>query len=135
MRGMTTFTELHLGDGTPVRFEVMSAVEVETVEPIGPEADGESEELPEGMGHSVPVARGRRVGTSAVEALRTTLQPLGLLLQEVHDAVTTAPSPPQEVNVTFGLQIGQDLRLGVVGGSGQAHLTVSATWQPTPHAG
>ena len=49
--------------------------------------------------------------------------------------VLHAPSPPQEVNVTFGLQIGQDLRLGVVGGSGQAHLTVSATWQPAPHAG
>ncbi|MFC4608407.1 CU044_2847 family protein [Streptomyces maoxianensis] len=133
---MATFTELQLGDGTLVRFEVVSsAAEGGAAEPMGPEVELECEELPEGMGHGVPVARGGAVGMSVVQALRTTLKPLGLLLQEVHDAVTTAPTPPEEVNVTFGLQIGQDLRLGIVGGSGQAHLTVSATWQPALHAG
>jgi hypothetical protein len=55
---------------------------------------------------------------------------LGPLLQEVHDAVTASPTPPREVNVTFGVELGQDLKLGIVSATGKAHLTVSATWQP-----
>ncbi|WP_329377349.1 hypothetical protein OG625_06920 [Streptomyces sp. NBC_01351] len=127
---MATFTELQLGDGTPVRFEVTSPAGP-AEPPPAPEAAGD---LPDGMGHSVPVARGgggQAVATFAVETLRTALQPMGILLQEVHDAVTASPSPPHEVNVTFGVQVGHDLKLGIVGGNGQAHLTVSATWQPT----
>jgi len=30
------------------------------------------------------------------------------------------------------VQVGQDLKLGIVGGSGQARLTVTATWKPVP---
>ncbi|MFE1410060.1 CU044_2847 family protein [Streptomyces sp. NPDC058746] len=127
---MATFTELQLGDGTPVRFEVTSP---SGPAPEAPEAAGD---LPDGMGHSVPVARGggQAVAAFAVETLRTALRPMGVLLQEVHDAVTASPSPPHEVNVTFGVQVGHDLKLGIVGGNGQAHLTVSATWQPAPPA-
>uniref|UniRef100_A0AAU2JW77 Trypsin-co-occurring domain-containing protein n=1 Tax=Streptomyces sp. NBC_00049 TaxID=2903617 RepID=A0AAU2JW77_9ACTN len=128
---MATFTELQLGDGTPVRFEVTSPAGTAEV-PAAPPVAETGGDLPEGMGHSVPVGRGgQAVATFAVETLRTALQPMGILLQEVHDAVTASPSPPHEVNVTFGVQVGHDLKLGIVGGNGQAHLTVSATWQPT----
>ncbi|MFF8845410.1 CU044_2847 family protein [Streptomyces sp. NPDC015127] len=129
MLSVSTFTELQLADGTSVRFD------------IGPGAAGTGngasapvpdDDWPDGMGHTVPVARGDQAASFAVETLRRTLHPLGTILQEVHDAVMTAQSPPQEINVAFGIQVGHDLKLGIVGGSGQAHITVSATWQPAP---
>ncbi|WP_221352780.1 CU044_2847 family protein [Streptomyces beigongshangae] len=128
---MSTFTEFQLADGTAIRFELVPPQEtVPGAAPADGPADDPMAELPDGMGQSVPVARGgRTVPAFAAETLRRTLQPLGPLLQEVHDAVLTSEHPPQEVNVSFGIQIGHDLRLGVVGGSGQAHMTVSATWQ------
>lgn len=94
------------------------------------------DDRPEGMGRAVPVARGgRSVARFAAGALRGALSPLGPLIQEVHDAATAVPDPPTELSVTFGLQIGQDLKLGVVGGTGQAHLTVTASWRPAPDPG
>ncbi|WP_345569896.1 MULTISPECIES: CU044_2847 family protein [Streptomyces] len=125
---MSTSPDLELDDGTPVRFllgPVNGAV------PVPPDDD-----RPEGMGRAVPVARGgRAVADLAAGALRGALRPLGPLLQEVHDAATSVPAPPTELSVTFGVQVGQDLRLGIVGGTGQAHLTVTASWTPAPDAG
>ncbi|MEV0122121.1 CU044_2847 family protein [Streptomyces sp. NPDC050703] len=108
-------TQLGLDDGTTVRFILSEAA--------GPVTNG--------MGPAVPVSRrGRSLAPLAADALRTTLKPLGPLVQEVHDAVSAAPTPPDEITVTFGVQVGQDLKLGIVNGSGQAHLTVAATWRP-----
>lgn len=148
---MPTYTELRLADGTSVRFECVPgtgappapAPEGAAAEPSaapvpapgGPPSGG-VDDGPEGMGPSVPVARGgRRVAAFAVDTLRQTLRPLGPLLQEVHDAVLAVGRPPQEISVSFGLQVGQDLKLGIVGANGQAHMTVSATWQPQPDSG
>lgn len=128
MARVSDFSELQLSDGTSVRFQLTPGDGPPA--PVEP-ADG----LPDGMGKTVPVSRGdRNVTTYAIETLRSTLRPLGPFLQEVHDAVVSSERPPQEVAVTFGVQVGQDLKLGIVGASGQAHLTVSATWQPTPGA-
>jgi hypothetical protein len=63
------------------------------------------------------------------DVLRSALRPLGPLLEEVHTAVTATAHPPQHLTVEFGIQIGQDLKLGVVGANGQATMTVSATWE------
>ncbi|MFD5708916.1 hypothetical protein OQI_16925 [Streptomyces pharetrae CZA14] len=113
--------ELRFDDGTPVRFLLTPASQA-----TAPEPDGE---LPEGMGRAVPVSAGGGAAASlAVGTLRRALRPLGPLLQEVHDAVSAAEQPPSELSVTFGVQVGQDLKLGIVGGNGQAHLTVTATW-------
>ncbi|MFC9908973.1 CU044_2847 family protein [Streptomyces sp. NPDC127197] len=123
---MSTSAELQFEDGTPVRFLLAPAAQTP------PEPGGE---LPEGMGRAVPVATGgRAVASLAADTLRRALRPLGPLLQEVHDAVSAAPRPPSELSVTFGVQVGQDLKLGIVGGNGQAHLTVTATWNPTEAA-
>ncbi|MDH2390746.1 CU044_2847 family protein [Streptomyces sp. HNM0663] len=137
---MPTFTELELADGTSVRFEATAVTPGTPAHPAGDThpagaADPADEDLPDGMGRSVPVSRGRGAAAFAVDTLRTALRPLGPLLQEVHDAVVASDAPPQEVNVTFGVQVGHDLKLGIVGGSGQAHITVSATWQPAPAPG
>ncbi|MFD5267068.1 CU044_2847 family protein [Streptomyces sp. NPDC058335] len=116
-----------LDDGTPIRFLVGPA-------PSGPAP--RADDLPEGMGRAVPVATGGgAVAGLAAGALRGALRPLGPLLQEVHDAVSAVPDPPDELSVTFGVQVGQDLKLGIVGGSGQAHLTVTASWKPSPGTG
>ncbi|MFD3973740.1 CU044_2847 family protein [Streptomyces cyaneofuscatus] len=141
---MSNFAELILADGTAVRFELTAPEEsrpgASRPDPSRPEpperSGGPVDDLPEGMGRSVPVARGRRgAAVVAAGALRTALEPLGPLIQEVHDAVLSADRPPQEVNVTFGIQVGGDLKLGVVTSAGQAHLTVSATWQPAGPTG
>lgn len=118
---MTSTQEFSLDDGTTVRFLVSGESR-----PAQEKADAVG-----GIGPIVPVARrGQAVAAVAAEMLRSTLQPLGPLVQEVHDAVTAGPTPPAEVAVTFGVQLGQDLKLGIVNGSGQAHLTVTATWKP-----
>ncbi|MFC8827446.1 CU044_2847 family protein [Streptomyces sp. NPDC057137] len=120
---MSTSTDLELDDGTPIRF-VLTPVEG-AVAPV-PDRD-----LPEGMGQAVPVAAGgRTVASFASGALRGALKPLGPLLQEVHDVVAGVPDPPSEVSVTFGVQVGQDLKFGIVGANGLAHLTVTACWKP-----
>ncbi|MFD4953439.1 CU044_2847 family protein [Streptomyces sp. NPDC058451] len=125
---MSDFSELQLADGTPVWFQLVPGEAWDG--PVEPAVD-----LPEGMGATVPVSRGGRgFADRAVETVRSTLRPLGPILQEIHDAVAGAEMPPQEINVTFGVQVGQDLKLGFVAGSGQAHLTVSATWRPAPAA-
>ncbi|MFE9823942.1 CU044_2847 family protein [Streptomyces sp. NPDC005791] len=108
-------SQLNLEDGTAVRF-----VLEEEISPVT-----------NGMSPAVPVSRpGRTAPALATNALRATLKPLGPLVQGVHDAISTASTPPSEITVTFGVQVGQDLKLGIVNGSGQAHLTVTATWRP-----
>lgn len=122
---MSTSAELQFDDGTPVRFLLTPAAPQE-----GPPEPGGA--LPEGMGRAVPVSSGGgAVASLAAGTLRAALRPLGPLLQEVHDAVRAAPEPPTELSVTLGVQVGQDLKLGIVGAKGQAHLTVTATWNPT----
>ncbi|QUW93184.1 CU044_2847 family protein [Streptomyces sp. V17-9] len=126
---MSTTPDLTLDDGSPVRFLLTPA--------DGTSAAPADDDLPEGMGRAVPVARGTgTVARFAAGALRGALSPLGPLIQEVHDAATAVPDPPTELSVTFGVQVGQDLKLGIVGGTGTAHLTVTASWSPTaPAAG
>lgn len=125
---VATSPDLALADGTPVRFLLTPGA---GVEPAAPDDD-----LPEGMGRAEPVgAGGRAVANFAAEALRGALRPVGPLLQEVHDAATAVPDPPTELTVTFGVQVGQDLKFGIVGAAGQAHLTVTAAWKPAPDTG
>ncbi|MFF7606492.1 CU044_2847 family protein [Streptomyces parvulus] len=126
--GVATSPDLELDDGTPVRFVLTPA---DGTFPVPSDDD-----LPEGMGRAVPVARKR--GSTAgfgTAALRGALSPLGPLVQEVHDAVTAVPDPPTELSVTFGVQVGQDLKLGIVGGTSTAHLTVTASWRTAPEPG
>lgn len=84
-----------------------------------------------GVGGVTPVGRGTRAAAALADAgLGVVLQGLGSVLQDVHDAVRSAPQPPQEFTVQFGVQVGQDLKLGIVGVNGNASLTISATWRP-----
>ncbi|MGP9017488.1 CU044_2847 family protein [Streptomyces sp. BR1] len=117
------FMEFTLADGSRVRVELA---------PVGgPEAETETE-LPSGVGGVVPVGLGARVSSLATDALHAVLRPLGPVLQQVHDSVRNVPDPPDSITVDFGVQIGQDLTLGIVGANGQSSLTVSATWQLRP---
>ncbi|WP_225826621.1 CU044_2847 family protein [Streptomyces naphthomycinicus] len=125
---MATSPDLALSDGTPVRFLLAPGPDAAPAPP--------DDDLPQGMGRALPVgAGGRAVANFAAEALRGALRPIGPLLQEVHDAATAVPEPPTELTVTFGVQVGQDLKFGIVGAAGQAHLTVTASWKPVPDAG
>lgn len=122
---MTGSENFPLDDGTTVRFLLTNA---------GPPAY-KGDDLADGLGQVIPVGRrGEAVAAIAANALRSTLSPLGTLVQEVHAAMTTAPTPPTEITVTFGIQLAQDLKLGIVNGNGQAHPTVTASWSPEPAA-
>lgn len=123
------YLEFTLDDGRRVRLELAAAGEAPAAAPDEADAD-----LPGGISGVTPVGRGVRVGALAADALRTVLSPLGPVLQQVHDAVRDIPDPPDEISVAFGVQVGQDLRLGIVGTAGQASMTVSATWRPGPRA-
>jgi hypothetical protein len=118
---MTALESHHLDDGTTVRFLLADARQ----------SASEYEAPTDGLGPVIPVGRRREaVAAVAANALRNTLKPLGPLVQEVHDAVTAVGTPPAEITVTFGVQLSQDLKLGIVNGNGQAHLTITATWSP-----
>jgi hypothetical protein len=122
-------------DGTPVRFVLSEPSAVPGQSSAGPDQQPESRrryaDRPDGMGTAVPVSRGGQlVADLAVETLRRSLKPVKPLLEEVHQAVASAAVPPSEVSVTFGIQVGSDLKLGIVGSKGQAHLTVTASWLP-----
>ncbi|MFE1172920.1 CU044_2847 family protein [Streptomyces sp. NPDC058773] len=122
---MPQLTEFSLADGTSVCLELAPTTAA------APPAQSQDADLPDGMGPTVPVARGgAAAGAGALAAMRTTLQPLGPLLQEIHDAVIASQRPPHEMSVQFGVQVGQDLKLGIVGANGHASLTITATWQP-----
>lgn len=114
--------------GAVLRLELSDAGEpVPTGSPSG--EDGDFRDLPEGFGTVTKVGGRRdRAAVVATEGLRTMLSPLGPLLQEVHRSVTSVPEPPQQLSVTFGVQVGQDLKVGIVGVNGHATMTVSATW-------
>ncbi len=129
---VTDYAELPLPDGTPVRLELTPVAGAPGTAP--PAANGTTpgdpaDRLPGGIGGVTPVSRGQRAAVLAADGLRAVLRPLGPLLQEVHDAVSTAANPPDEIQVQFGVQVGQDLKLGIVGAGGQASMTISATWQ------
>ncbi|GAB2701967.1 hypothetical protein GCM10010442_20110 [Kitasatospora kifunensis] len=70
-----------------------------------------------------------RVARVTQDALRASLSPLVPLLQQVHDTVALVPQRPHEVSVEFGVRFGSDLKLGIVGGNGEASMKISATWQ------
>jgi len=117
------FAEFRLADDTAVRVELAT---VGQPPPPGEQPD----DLPEGFEAPVPAGRGARAAAElAAGSLRFVLRPLGPLLQEVHDSLSGVSDPPDEICVEFGVQIGQDLKLGIVGANGQASLKVAATWR------
>ncbi|WP_331728054.1 CU044_2847 family protein [Streptomyces sp. NBC_00158] len=109
---------IRLEDGSTVRFLLS-------------DASGAAPAAGDGLGRVVPVGRrADAVAAFATDALRSTLKPLGALVREVHSSMTSVPVPPSEITVTFGIQLTQDLQLGIVNGNNQAHLTVTASWSP-----
>ncbi|MFE3775067.1 CU044_2847 family protein [Streptomyces sp. CB02959] len=128
MKDVPPDAELTLADGTSIRLELAPVPGASRPDSM---PGGAAAALPEGTGPGMPAARGgERVAAAAVAALRTTLRPLGPLLQEIHDAVASAEQPPDELSVQFGVQVGQDLKLGIVAGDGRASLSITATWRP-----
>ncbi|GCB44662.1 CU044_2847 family protein [Streptomyces sp. NL15-2K] len=119
---MPEYLELDLA-GAAVRVAVADVGEA-------PPAPG----LPAEFGAPSAVAvGGGRVAALAVEGLRATLRPLGPLLDEVHAAVSGAQQPPESFTVEFGVEVGKDLKLGIVSAKGKATMTVSATWRRDSH--
>lgn len=124
---MSEFAEFVLSDGAAVRLEL---AEVGNALAVAVGAEG-SQDLAEGIGGVEPISRGRRPAVLTGEVLEAVLRPLSPLLRHIHDAVTSdvGPHQPEVVTAEFGVQIGHDLKLGVVGANGQVSLKISATWR------
>ncbi|MEU4486183.1 CU044_2847 family protein [Streptomyces purpurascens] len=134
---MTQYAELLLDDSTVIRLELSPVggpqAEGQESDPGEYREDGEYEELPDGIQGSEPIGRLRDAARVLVGGtVRGVLSPLGPLLREVHATVTSVDDPPQEFSVEFGLQLGQDLKLGIVGVNSTSSVKVSATWRPVP---
>ncbi|TDU02110.1 hypothetical protein EDD99_0495 [Streptomyces sp. 846.5] len=118
---MAEYVEFSFADGTVVALQAFP--------PVG---QGTDDYAVPGFGSSLPVSRGRLV-TATDTALRTVLAPLVPVLESIHDTVAAAPNPPQRLQVSLGVRIGHDLKLGVVGATGEASLTITADWDlPRP---
>ncbi|MFB7665493.1 CU044_2847 family protein [Kitasatospora sp. NPDC056138] len=144
---MSSFFEFSFTDGTSVMLRAFPASQqqAEAAEEPEPEpAPAPAGGLPPGLAGGRAVGRqseddrsdedgeqqrARRVTRLAQGSLRAALRPLVPLLQEVHDTVAEVPDRPDTVSVEFGVRFGSDLKLGIVGGSGESSLQVSATWQ------
>ncbi|KPI17050.1 hypothetical protein OK074_8280 [Actinobacteria bacterium OK074] len=132
------YIEFTLDDGAHVRLELSPTGEPpqSPTAPTAGSGPADGADLPGGMSGGAPAGRGARVGALATGTLRTVLSPLGPVLQEVHDCVRGIPDPPHEFSVDFGIQLGQDLKMGIVGANSQASMVVSATWRlPARDAG
>ncbi|MFD0415005.1 CU044_2847 family protein [Streptomyces sp. NPDC127108] len=122
---MPEYLELDLS-GAALRVRL---ADVGEAPPIGVPDDGG---LPAEFGVPGPVSSGGgRAAALAADTLRATLRPLGPLLDQVHASVSGAEHPPDEFGVEFGVEVGKDLKLGIVGVKGTATMTVSATWRRT----
>ncbi|WP_326684219.1 hypothetical protein OHB31_16480 [Streptomyces microflavus] len=150
---MSHYAELLMDDGTAIRLQLSPAggppggndseqsranvVPTDDAASGGHPEDGAyEEELPGGVGGAEPVGRIRdATRTLARGSLRGALSPLVPLLSEVHALVSSVDHPPQEFNVQFGLELGQDLKLGIVDVKSSSSITVSATWHTAPEAG
>ncbi|MER6122841.1 CU044_2847 family protein [Streptomyces sp. NPDC001795] len=127
---MADFVEFAFDDGTLLALQVFDPL---PSAPAGREHEADDNESVPGFGRSRPVARGARVVAATESALSALLAPLVPLLQRVHDTVAAVPDAPDELSVSFGLRVGQDLKLGVVGTTGEATMTISANWRlPRP---
>jgi len=124
------FVEFTFDDGTALALQVFDALP--SAQADSREEADDQESVP-GFGKSRPVARGSRVVAATEGALTALLAPLVPLLQRVHDTVAAVPDAPDELSVGFGVRVGADLKLSVVGASGEATMTITANWRlPRP---
>ena len=137
---MGEFVEFSFDDHTSVLMEVFAAPA-----PAGQAltvAGAEEESFPGAAGPLTPVGRTSEAVARAGRTLEDVLQPLVPALQAVHRTVLRIPHAPDEVTVTLGVKLSNNLQLGIVGGKGEASLTIAATWRtdraaataPTPTA-
>ncbi|WP_324789268.1 CU044_2847 family protein [Streptomyces sp. H51] len=124
---MADFVEFAFADGTRLSLQAFAPPGNASAAPQG-EPDGEGADAVPGFGTSRPVARGARVVAAAEGALSAVLAPLVPMLQQVHDTVAAVPDAPDELSVSFGLRVSQDLKLAVVGTTGEASMTITANW-------
>ncbi|MER6073623.1 CU044_2847 family protein [Streptomyces sp. NPDC001817] len=127
---MADFVEFTFDDGTVLALQVFDALPSAHA---GPQEEAVGQESVPGFGRSRPVARGARVVAAAEGALNALLAPLVPLLQRVHDTVAAVPDAPDELSVGFGVRVGSDLKLSIVGATGEATMTINANWRlPRP---
>ncbi|MFD9075929.1 CU044_2847 family protein [Streptomyces lasiicapitis] len=128
---MPEYLELDLA-GAALRVELADVGDAPPSTPLSTLPGGAPDEdgLPAEFGVPSPVSGGGgRAAALAADTLRATLRPLGPLLDQVHASVAGAEHPPEEFGVEFGIEVGKDLKLGIVGVKGTATMTVSATWR------
>jgi len=123
---MGEFVEFSFDDRTSVLMEVFPVPGG-----LAEAAEHTAEEtFPGAAARLTPVGRTADVIAKAGQSLEDVLRPLVPALQAVHRTVLRIPHAPDEVTVTLGVRLANNLQLGIVGGRGEASLTIAATWRP-----
>lgn len=120
---MAAFAQFDFEDGTSVLVEV--------VQNPGPPS---AADLPSGTGPLQPVSRPGEILRKTGAALADVLQPLVPVLETVHKTVGSAAVKPDEISVQVGLKLTTGMNLMIVGGNGEASITVAAKWNLTKGA-
>ena len=124
---MSDYVQFAFEDGTSVLIEVSPARVAAGEGERG--ADGPAAvDLPPASRSVDAVSRLGDTVEKAGRTLAEVLRPLIPVLDSVHQTVSKADQPPDEVAVEFGLKLSSDLHLVVVGGNGETSLKVSAKW-------
>jgi hypothetical protein len=127
---MGEFVEFAFDDETAVLMEVFPTPSVPVAG--GAYEDDEGEDVPAGAPPLTAVGFGSQAVARARHSLTEVLRPLVPVLHSVHQTALAVPRRPDSVTVTLGVKLSNRLQLGIVGGNGEASLTVSATWALTP---
>ena len=117
---MAAFAQFDFEDGTSVLVEVVQ----------DPEPPSTSD-LPSGTEPLQPVTRPGEILRKTGAALADVLQPLVPVLEAVHKTVGKAAVKPDEISVQVGLKLTTGMNLMIVGGNGEASITVAAKWNLT----
>jgi hypothetical protein len=125
---MGDFVEFSFDDDTSVLMEVFP-VPGGLLETSGGSVE---ESFPGVTSQLTPVGRTADAIAKAGQTLEDVLRPLVPALQAVHRTVLRIPHAPDEVTVTLGVRLANSLQLGIVGGRGEASLTIAATWRTAP---
>ncbi|MFC1415761.1 CU044_2847 family protein [Streptacidiphilus cavernicola] len=120
-----------MGDFVEFSFEDGTSVLLEVFQPPAGVSDTTEEGFPGAAAPISPVGRTHDVVTQAGQKLEEVLRPLVPVLGAVRSTVSRLS--PDEVTVTLGVKLASNLQLGIVGGRGEANLTVAATWRHHRH--
>ncbi len=80
-------------------------------------------------GHQTLVARDGGLVVQATKTLEETLTPVTNAMKTIFDSVINSEVSPSELEIEFGLKFSADAGVIIAKASGEASVTITATWK------